>query len=320
MIDFKHKSVLYDEVLKNLCVRQGGIYIDATIGGAGHSLGIAKELKNTGMLIGIDQDENALKKSNEVLKNYTNVKLFKSNYREFEKILDSLEIEKVDGVLLDLGVSSYQLDNEERGFSYRFNAKLDMRMDTDSDFTAWDIVNTYSEEALAKIIRDYGEDIWAKRIANIIVKEREYKPIDTTFELVDLIKKAIPKAARKDGPHPAKRTFQALRIEVNHELDVLRDSVYKFVRRLNPGGRIAIISFHSLEDRIVKNAFKYLYSDCICPPKQIICTCSKEREIKIITRKPITPSKEEIIENNRSHSAKLRVAEKLEVRYGKNTN
>jgi 16S rRNA (cytosine1402-N4)-methyltransferase len=242
------------------------------------------------------------------------VKFFNYNYVDFERALDELEIDKIDGVLLDLGVSSYQFDNPERGFSYRFDAPLDMRMNKDTDISAKDIVNTYSEEDLKRIISEYGEEKWAARIAKFIVAKRKEKSIETTFDLVDVIKSAIPSSARRDGPHPAKRTFQALRIETNKELDVLKDSIYKFVDHLNVGGRIAIISFHSLEDRIVKEAFKYLEKDCICPPEYPVCKCDKKQEVKIITRKPITASKEELKVNNRSHSAKLRIAEKIEVK------
>lgn len=309
-MEFSHRSVLYSEVLESLKIRKDKIYLDATIGGAGHSLGILEKLEGTGLLIGIDQDEEALKKSGEVLKNYSNVQLFKSNFKDFDKVLDSLHINKIDGVLLDLGVSSYQFDNGKRGFSYRYNARLDMRMDRDQKISAYEIVNRYSETELTRIIRDFGEERWAKRISKFIVDERKNKDIVTTFDLVDVIKRAVPKGARQNGPHPAKRTFQAIRIEVNHELDILRDTISRLVHRLNPSARIAIISFHSLEDKIVKDAFKYLFLDCICPPDQPICTCNKKREIKIITRKPILPSKEELLENNRSHSAKLRVAEK----------
>lgn len=312
-MEFKHVSVLYNEVLENLNIRENKIYMDATIGGAGHSKGIAKILNNSGLLIGIDQDKDAIKKSHEVLSEYENVKLFNTNYKNFEEILDSLHIKKVDGILLDLGVSSYQFDKGERGFSYRFDSELDMRMDKTLPLTAKTIVNEYSKDELYRIIKEYGEENWAKRIAEFIVQERKIKKINTTFDLVEVIKKAVPKGARRDGPHPAKRTFQALRIEVNDELNVLKKSIYKFVERLNPGGRLAIISFHSLEDRIVKNSFKYLEKDCICPPSSPICTCDKKREIKIITRKPITASEEELKENNRAHSAKLRIAEKLEV-------
>ncbi len=312
-MDFSHKSVLLNETIEGLNVRKGKIYLDGTLGGAGHSYEILKKLDKTGLLIGIDQDQEALKAARERLSEFKNVEYFNLNYIDFEKALDDLGIEKIDGVLLDIGVSSYQFDNPERGFSYRFDAPLDMRMDKSLEISAKDIVNTYSEDEITEIIREYGEEKWASRISKFIVQERKNKKIDTTFELVEIIKNAIPAGARRNGPHPAKRTFQALRIEVNKELDVLKNSIDKFVHRLNPGGRIAIITFHSLEDRIVKNSFKYLEKDCICPPTSPICTCNKKREIKIITRKPITASEDELKENNRSHSAKLRIAEKLEV-------
>lgn len=312
-MDFSHKSVLLNETIEGLNVRKGKIYLDGTLGGAGHSYEILKKLDKTGLLIGIDQDQEALKAARERLSEFKNVEYFNLNYIDFEKALDELGIEKIDGVLLDIGVSSYQFDNPERGFSYRFDAPLDMRMDKSLEISAKDIVNTYSEDEITEIIREYGEEKWASRISKYIVQERKNKKIDTTFELVEIIKNAIPAGARRNGPHPAKRTFQALRIEVNKELDVLNNSIDKFVHRLNPGGRIAIITFHSLEDRIVKNSFKYLEKDCICPPTSPICTCNKKREIKIITRKPITASEDELKENNRSHSAKLRIAEKLEV-------
>ena len=312
-MDFSHKSVLLKETIEGLNVRKGKIYLDGTLGGAGHSYEILKKLDGTGLLIGIDQDEEALKAAREKLSDFKNVEFFNLNYIDFEKALDELGIDKIDGVLLDIGVSSYQFDNPERGFSYRFDAPLDMRMDKNLKISAKEIVNTYSENEITQIIKDFGEEKWASRISKFIVEERKNKSIDTTFDLVEIIKNAIPASARRNGPHPAKRTFQALRIEVNKELDVLKNSIDKFVKRLNPGGRIAIITFHSLEDRIVKNSFKYLEKDCICPPTSPICTCDKKREIKIITRKPITASGDELKENNRSHSAKLRIAEKLEV-------
>lgn len=313
-MDFVHKSVLLNETIEGLNVRKEKIYLDGTLGGAGHSFEICKLLNNTGLLIGIDQDSRAIEESKEKLSDFNNVRLFNYNYLNFEKALEQLHIEKIDGVLLDLGVSSYQFDNPERGFSYRYDAPLDMRMDKDKDLNARVIINTYSEDDLTRIISSYGEEKWAQRIAKFIVDSRKIKTIDTTFELVEIIKNAIPVGARRNGPHPAKRTFQALRIETNSELDVLKNSIYKFVSHLNPKGRIAIISFHSLEDRIVKEAFKYLEKDCICPPNAPICTCDKKKEVKIITRKPITASKEELSLNNRSHSAKLRVAEKVEVK------
>lgn len=312
-MEFAHKSVLLDETIEGLNIREGKIYLDGTLGGAGHSREILKKLKGSGLLIGVDQDIEALEVAKERLTDYKNVEFFNLNYINFEKALDELEIDKIDGVLLDIGVSSYQFDNPERGFSYRFDAPLDMRMDQDLEISAKDIVNTYSESEITRIIKDYGEEKWASRIAKFVVEERKKKDIETTFELVEIIKNAIPASARRNGPHPAKRTFQALRIEVNRELDVLKDSIERFVHRLNPGGRIAIITFHSLEDRIVKNIFKYLEKDCICPPASPICTCDKKKEIKILTRKPITASDEELKENKRSHSAKLRIAEKLGV-------
>lgn len=313
-MDFVHKSVLLNETIEGLNVRKDKIYLDGTLGGAGHSFEICKLLNNTGLLIGIDQDSRAIEESKEKLSDFNNVRLFNYNYLNFGKALEQLHIEKIDGILLDLGVSSYQFDNPERGFSYRYDAPLDMRMDKDKDLNARVIINTYSQDDLTRIISSYGEEKWAQRIAKFIVDKRKIKTIDTTFELVEIIKNAIPVGARRNGPHPAKRTFQALRIETNSELDVLKNSIYKFVSHLNPKGRIAIISFHSLEDRIVKEAFKYLEKDCICPPNAPICTCDKKKEVKIITRKPITASKEELSLNNRSHSAKLRVAEKVEVK------
>ncbi|MCQ4923843.1 16S rRNA (cytosine(1402)-N(4))-methyltransferase RsmH [Tissierella carlieri] len=310
---FEHISVLLGEVLDGLNIKKDGIYVDGTLGGAGHSSEIVKRL-TTGKLIGIDQDLNALKKASEVLEEYSDkVILIHNNYENIDEVLNDLGIEKVDGILLDLGVSSHQLDEESRGFSHNKDAPLDMRMDETSSFSAWDVVNKYSEEELEKIIWNYGEDRWARRIAKFIVEERKEKSIDTTLQLVSAIKKAIPKEVRKDGHHPAKKTFQAIRIEVNRELDVLIESIPKMVNLLNPDGRLAIITFHSLEDRIVKEGFKELYIDCICPPHLPKCVCQKNREIEIITRKPIIPSEEEIAINPRSRSAKLRIAEKLNV-------
>lgn len=307
---FEHIPVLLNETIDGLNIKEDGIYIDGTLGGAGHSIHIAKKL-DSGKLIGIDQDTNALKKAKEVLKDYEDKVIFvHDNYVNIPRILDDLSIDKVDGVLLDIGVSSHQLDEEERGFSYHNDAPLDMRMDRTKDFSAWNIVNEYSMEGLNNIIFNYGEERWAKRIAEFIVDERKEKTIDTTLELVEVIKKAIPKAAR-EKEHPAKKTFQAIRIEVNGELDVLTESISKIVSRLNKNGRLAIITFHSLEDRIVKETFKELNRACVCPPEIPICVCDKVREIKIITRKPIIPSKEEIEINRRSRSSKLRIAEKI---------
>lgn len=310
-MDFEHTPVLLKEIIKNLNIKEDGIYVDGTLGGAGHSSEIAKRLTR-GKLIGIDQDLNALKKSEQVLAPYSkNVILVHDNYENIDKVLMDLGIPKVDGILLDIGVSSHQLDEESRGFSYNKDAPLDMRMDRTSGISAWDVVNNYSERELEQIIFDYGEDRWAKRIAEFIVLERSEKPIDTTFELVTAIKKAIPKAVRMEGHHPAKKTFQAIRIEVNRELEVLKNSIEKMVGLLNPGGRLLIITFHSLEDRIVKEHFRELYKDCICPPELPQCVCEKKREIKIITRKPIIPTEKEISENPRSRSSKLRIAEKI---------
>lgn len=310
-MEFQHKSVLLDEVIQGLNIKESGIYVDGTLGGAGHSLEIVKRLEN-GRLIGIDQDLDALSKAKDVLGKYEDKIILKhSNYENMDLVLKEIGIKKVDGILLDLGVSSYQLDEKSRGFSHNNDAPLDMRMDKTKDITAYNIINNYSLKELEDIILKYGEDRWAKRIAQFIVKEREEKPIETTLELVNTIKKAIPKKVRMEGIHPAKRTFQAIRIEVNRELEVLINSINKMVNLLYPGGRLAIITFHSLEDRIVKLAFKNLYKDCICPPESPICNCDKEREIDIVTKKPIYPSIEEIENNNRSRSAKLRIAEKL---------
>lgn len=310
-MEFHHVSVLLKEVLNGLEIKPDGIYVDGTLGGAGHSLEIVKRLES-GKLIGIDQDPAALEKSKEVLSECMDkVILIHSNYIGIKSVLQELGIDKVDGILLDLGVSSHQLDTEERGFSHNKDAPLDMRMDTTIGFTAWDVVNTYTEEELERILLEYGEEKWARRIAQFIVNEREKKSIDTTFELVSVIKKAIPKKVRMEGHHPAKKTFQAIRIEVNRELEVLTSAIKELVECLKPGGRIAIITFHSLEDRIVKEAFKELYKDCICPPELPKCVCDKRREIDIITRKPLTPSKEELENNPRSRSAKLRIAERL---------
>lgn len=310
-MEFKHTPIMLNEVIDGLKIKEDGIYLDGTLGGAGHSIEIVKRLKG-GQLIGIDQDENALNKAKEVLASYTDKVIFiKNNYENIDRVLSELHIDKIDGILLDIGVSSHQFDEVSRGFSHNQDAPLDMRMDRSQDLSAWDVVNRYSAKELNDIIFHYGEERWAKRIAKFIVEERSTKPIDTTLELVSVIKKAIPKKVRMEGHHPAKKTFQAIRIEVNRELEVLKNSIAKMVKFLNPGGRIAIITFHSLEDRIVKKAFRELDKDCICPPELPKCVCDKEREIKIITRKPIIPTEEEIRLNPRSRSAKLRIAEKL---------
>ncbi|MCC0656913.1 16S rRNA (cytosine(1402)-N(4))-methyltransferase RsmH [Clostridioides sp. ES-S-0123-01] len=311
-MEFHHVSVLLNECIENLKIKPDGVYVDCTMGGAGHSKEIVKKLSDKGLFIGFDQDKNAINTARERLSEYeSRVKFVHSNFENIKEELEKIGVYKIDGVLADLGVSSHQLDEAERGFSYMQDAPLDMRMDVRCEFSAYDVVNTYAEDELAKIIKDYGEDNWAKRIAKFIVEERVNKTIETTGELVDIIKKAIPKKARIDGPHPAKRTFQAIRIEVNNELGVITKMINDASSIMNEDGRICIITFHSLEDRIVKNAFKYLASDCICPQHLPICQCDKESEVKIITRKPILPSAEEIEVNPRSRSAKLRVAEKI---------
>ncbi|MEI3338360.1 MAG: 16S rRNA (cytosine(1402)-N(4))-methyltransferase RsmH [Clostridium sp.] len=310
-MEFKHISVLLNECLEGLAIKEDGTYVDCTLGGAGHSSHILKRLSSKGTLIGIDQDNDALKAAKEKLKNYSNVKFVHNNFYNIDSILTSLDIPNVDGILMDLGVSSYQLDEGERGFSYMKDAPLDMRMDRDRDFSAYDVVNTYSEEDLYRIIRDYGEEKFAKRIAKFIVDRRNDKPIETTLQLVDIIKAAIPAKARREGPHPAKRTFQAIRIEVNGELAILNKAIEDGVKHLNKGGRMAIITFHSLEDRIVKLKYRELANPCTCPKEFPVCVCGRKPLVKIISRKAIEPSKEEVEENPRSRSAKLRVLEKL---------
>ena len=308
-MEFHHISVLLNECIDNLNIRPDGIYVDGTMGGGGHSLEIAKRL-TTGRLICIDQDPNAHEAAGKRLAEYKDrIAFVRDNFGNIANILDSLGIEKIDGMLLDIGVSSHQLDEAERGFSYQQDAPLDMRMNPDRPFSAYDVVNGYDEDELDRVIFTYGEERWARRIAQFIVKERENKPIETTGELVDIIKKAVPKGARKDGPHPAKRTFQAIRIEVNGELEVLRRAIDDVAARLAVGGRLCIITFHSLEDRIVKEAFRKQENPCICPPQFPVCVCGKKPLGRVITRKPILPSKEELEENPRSRSAKLRVLE-----------
>ena len=310
-MEFKHVSVLLNECIDGLNIEENGIYVDCTLGGAGHSSHILKHLSKDGLLVGIDQDRDALKAAKERLKDYENVKYVHNNFYNIDDILTELNIDKVDGILMDLGVSSYQLDEASRGFSYMNDAHLDMRMNRDNDFSAYEIVNKYSEEDLYKIIRDYGEEKFAKRIASFIVKAREIKPVETTFELVEIIKNAIPAKARREGPHPAKRTFQAIRIEVNSELKILNRAIEDGVKRLNKGGRMVIITFHSLEDRIVKLKYRELENPCTCPKEFPICVCGKKPVVKVLTKKGIAPSKEEIEENPRSRSAKVRIVEKL---------
>ena len=309
---FEHKSVLLEETIDNLNIRPDGIYVDGTLGGGGHSYEIARRL-TTGRLIGIDQDEAAISAAGDRLAEYKDkVTVVRSNYSEMKQVLCSLQIDRVDGILLDLGVSSYQLDTPERGFSYKEDAPLDMRMDTRNLKTAKDIINGYSEMELYRIIRDYGEDNFAKNIAKHIVRMRQDKPIETTFELVEAIKAAIPMKLRVTTGHPAKRTFQAIRIELNRELEVLKGTLQDMIGMLAPGGRLCIITFHSLEDRIVKSCFKTNENPCTCPPNFPVCVCGKVPTGKVITRKPILPGEEELEHNKRSKSAKLRVFEKVE--------
>ena len=310
-MNFEHVSVLLNECINGLNIKNEGIYVDGTMGGAGHSSEIVKLLSEKGLLIGIDQDTNALKASAARLEGYSNVKFVHNNFVEIKSVLKELDIQGVDGILLDLGVSSHQLDVPERGFSYMHDAPLDMRMNMDASFTAEDIVNGYTKAEIEKVIKDYGEERWASRIAEFIVKGRSEKTIKTTYDLVEIIKAAIPAAARREGPHPAKRTFQAIRIEVNKEIEILEKAVRDCIDVLNPNGRLCIITFHSLEDRIVKNVFKEKANPCTCPPSFPICVCNKKPEIKQITKKPIISGDEELEENHRARSAKLRIAEKV---------
>ena len=309
-MEFNHYSVMLEETIENLNIKPDGIYVDGTLGGGGHAFHVCKKLKN-GHFYGIDQDDAAIKAASERLAVYGDmVTVIRDNYRNAKAALKELGVEKVDGVVLDLGVSSYQLDTEERGFSYRFDADLDMRMDRRQTLTAKDIVNQYSEMDLFRIIRDYGEDNFAKNIAKHIVKARQIKEIQTTGELNEIIKAAIPAKMRQNG-HPSKKTFQAIRIECNRELEVLREALDDLIDLLNPGGRLCIITFHSLEDRIVKTAFKNKENPCTCPPEFPVCVCGKKPEGRVISKKPILPSEEELEANSRSKSAKLRVFEKI---------
>ena len=308
-MEFAHKSILLNEVIESLNIKPDGIYADGTLGGAGHSEQIVKRL-TTGKLIGIDQDGEALEASGKRLKEYIEdgrAVLVRENYRNIKRVLEDLGIEKVDGILLDLGVSSYQFDNAERGFSYRFDAPLDMRMDTRQELSAYTIVNEYSESELFRIIRDYGEEKFAKNIAKHIVEERSKKPIETTFELNEVVKMSIPAKMRAGKGHPSKQTFQAIRIECNKELEVLREALGDMLSLLKPDGRLAIITFHSLEDRMVKNVFKDAANPCICPSNFPVCTCGRKPMGETLTRKPILPGEEETEENPRAKSAKLRV-------------
>ncbi len=311
-MEFVHKPVLLNECICNLNIKPNGIYLDGTLGGAGHSLEIAKLLNNEGTLIGIDRDMTAINVSRSRLSDVKpTVNLVNDNYKNIKDVLSNLNITGVDGILLDLGVSSYQLDTPERGFSYRYDAPLDMRMNTNDEITAEYVVNRYTKEDLIRIFRDYGEEKWAVRIADFIVERRKNVPIKTTFELVDVIKAAVPAGARVEGGHPAKRIFQAIRIEVNGEIESLKQAIFDAIDVLNPKGRICIISFHSLEDRIVKDVFNESAKGCICPPDFPKCVCNKKKTVKILSKKPITSTDDELNENLRAHSAKLRVAEKI---------
>lgn len=309
-MDFKHISVMLNETVDGLNIKKGGTYIDCTLGGGGHSYEILKRLDGSGRLIGIDQDKDALKAAGERLKEFDNVTYVHSNFEHIKEIVSEYAPEGVDGIIADLGVSSYQFDTPERGFSYRFDATLDMRMDRDNPLTAYEIVNNYSESDLFRIIRDYGEEKFAKNIAKHIVLNRASKPIETTFELNEIIKAAIPAKMREKGGHPSKRTYQALRIECNRELEVLTDTLDDMIDSLKSDGRLCIITFHSLEDRAVKTSFKTNENPCTCPPNFPVCVCGKKPKGKQITRKPITAGDEELAYNKRSQSAKLRIFEK----------
>lgn len=310
-MEFKHISVLFNETIDGLNLKDGGIYVDGTLGGGGHSHGILSRGKRIS-LIGIDQDKEAIEAAKKRLEEFEGSTTFvNDNFSNIKYILENLEIDGIDGAVLDLGVSSYQLDNKERGFSYMGDSKLDMRMNREKDFSAYEVVNEYSKEDLTRIFYEYGEEKWSSRIAQFIVEKREKKPIETTFELVDIIKAAIPQKARQEGSHPAKRVFQAIRIEVNNELGILENTVCDIVSKLNPGGRLAIITFHSLEDRIIKKTFQKLAAGCTCPKSFPVCVCNKQPVVAIITKKPILPSKEEEENNSRSKSAKLRILEKI---------
>lgn len=310
-MEFKHVTVLLNEAVDILDIKPDGIYVDGTLGGAGHSLEIVKKL-TSGKLICFDQDINAISAAKEKLKDFMDKTiLVHSNFENLREELNKLGIESIDGFLVDLGVSSHQLDVPERGFSYMQDAPLDMRMDNNAELSAYDVVNTYSEAELKRVIKDYGEENWSARIAKLIVERRATMPIRTTFELVDAIKAAIPKKMRDENQHPAKRTFQAIRIEVNRELDVIEKTLLAAVDMMNEGGVLAVITFHSLEDRIVKNVFKKLQYSCTCPPEFPVCICNSKQIVEIITRKPILPSENEVEMNPRSRSAKLRAARKL---------
>ncbi len=310
-MDFKHVSVLLDETIEGLNINPDGIYFDGTLGGGGHSYEILKRLTGKGVLIGVDQDGDAIEAADERLKEFEGkYQLVRSNYSEIETILSDLKISKIDGIVLDLGVSSYQIDNLERGFSYKEDAPLDMRMDQRQLLNAADVVNGYTEEQLIAMLRDYGEERFAKSIAKAIIEARQDKPIATTQELSDIVKSAVPTKYSVKKGHPAKKTFQAIRIEVNNELNILKQTLDKMIEHLNPGGRICVITFHSLEDRIVKLNFRNNENPCTCPPDFPVCVCGKKSKGKVITRKPIIPSEEEIENNKRAKSSKLRIFER----------
>lgn len=306
-MEFKHISVLADEVIENLNIKSDGIYVDLTLGKGGHSKLILENLSNKGRLIGLDQDQDALNAARENLKDFTNVTFIKSNFENIDQVLKELDVYKIDGALMDIGVSSYQIDNGDRGFSYMNDGPLDMRMDTTKELTAEKIINEYPKKELVRIFSEYGEERFSKTIARKIIETREQYPIDTTFKLRELIQKSV----RTNEAHPEKRVFQALRIEVNRELEVLENTLEKVVDHLNIDGRLCVISFHSLEDRIVKNKFKDLEKDCICPPSLSVCVCNHKAKIKIVNKKPITASKKELELNSRSKSAKLRVCQRI---------
>lgn len=309
--EFNHVPVLFNECMDNLKIKPDGIYVDGTLGGGGHAFGIGERLSDEGLLIGIDRDKDALDAAGKKLEPLKCRKLFvQSTYAEIKNVLQDAGVDKIDGALLDIGVSSFQLDNSERGFSYMQDAPLDMRMNRNDSFSAYDVVNGYTRKELTELIKNYGEEKWASRIAEFIVNRRKNGNIETTGQLVDIIKAAIPASARREGPHPAKRTFQAIRIEVNSELDQLKEAVDEFCDVLNPGGRLCIITFHSLEDRIVKEAFHKRLDPCTCPPEFPVCVCGKVSDAVKVTGKPIVSSEAELEENPRARSAKLRVIEK----------
>lgn len=310
-MEFLHKPVLLNETIDGLDINKDGIYVDCTLGGGGHSLEIVKRLSSEGRLIAIDKDDEALASAKNRLKEYNNITYIHNDFKNVIDELDNLGIKEVDGVLLDLGVSSYQLDNQDRGFSYSADAPLDMRMDKQQSFSAYDVINGYDEKRLADVIYEYGEERFSRKIAYNIVMARKEKPIQTTFELARLIEKSIPVATRWKGGNPCKRTFQAIRIEVNSELDGLGETLNSLALRLKKGGRLCVITFHSLEDRIAKRVFIELEKSCICPPNQPICNCGKRKEIEIITKKPIVANEKELEENSRAACAKLRIIKRI---------